>query len=150
MNVMLGEPHSWSWRCNGMFPALPGIESRFSVRLTCSLSTVYTELPNSTPVSVSYTKSSYLQLLPYNWRHSESCRVCVCNWPLFSKGSIYVTVSWEVCILNRFKNTCTHITTATTKMFKIGQRVLNTRVFFAVSICVKTISKFYVTFSRNI
>lgn len=46
----------------------------------------------------------------------------------------------EKCVyLDSFTNTCTHITTATTKKFQIGQRVLNERVFFTVPICVKTI-----------
>jgi len=51
--------------------------------------------------------------------------------------------------LDSFKNTHTHITTANTKMCQIGQRVLNRNLFLTVPICVKNISKFYVTILRN-
>ena len=42
---------------------------------------------------------------------------------------------------------CTHITTANTKVSNWG--VLNRCLLFTVDICVKNISKFYATISRN-
>jgi hypothetical protein len=69
--------------------------------------------------------------------------------PYFLKVIFMLLYREKCAYLDSFKATCSHITTATTKKFQIGYRVLNRRVLFTVPIRVKNISKFYVTISRT-